>query len=163
MPAYVYLYFKIHIYIYILKGLTRRQILERYGEYACEREAREGSRIRNLLMKPALNLFRGERNGRPYRRRLDEMLRGVVGVVPVLENNVNGRVAPSSSGGDRDEEEKGEEDEGKGDVKVSSSKSSSRAGSSFRPVCASGASGYVGEMLIKAAEECIDSEVLDMY
>eukprot|EP01034_Spumella_vulgaris_P036558 gene36558-45085_t len=47
-------------------GLTRRQILTLYGQYAEEQEAADGIRRRNLLLKPLHNLFHGEIGKKTY-------------------------------------------------------------------------------------------------
>jgi len=55
-------------------GLTRREVLDRYGAYAQEEEARGGARMRRLLIKPVHNLFAGEPMGKRFRATLDQAL-----------------------------------------------------------------------------------------
>lgn len=52
-------------------GLTRRQILEKYGEYGDEQEKQEGRSVRGELLKPLLNLFRCCKGHKIYRRQLE--------------------------------------------------------------------------------------------
>jgi len=51
--------------------LNRRQILEKYADYANHIEARQGHRARRALMKPVLGLFTGEKNGKMFRNNMD--------------------------------------------------------------------------------------------
>lgn len=76
-------------------GLSRRQIIESYAEYIGKEEKVQGPRARSALMKPILNLFHKEFNGKLFRRLindrmidkinpmpLDDMLLECVSVVP---------------------------------------------------------------------------------
>lgn len=51
--------------------LCRREIVEKYTAYAQHIENTEGQRARRALMKPILNLFSGEPNGKLFRRIMD--------------------------------------------------------------------------------------------
>lgn len=51
--------------------LCRRDIVEKYTAYAQNIENTEGQRARRALMKPILNLFSGEPNGKLFRRIMD--------------------------------------------------------------------------------------------
>lgn len=53
---------------------TRRRVLNAYEEYA-EREVRETGVPVRVIIKPLLNLFHGEKNGKRFRRAIDEGLR----------------------------------------------------------------------------------------
>ena len=46
--------------------------MEKYAQYSNEMESVEGRRTRRSLMKPVLNLFHGELNGKRFRTLLDE-------------------------------------------------------------------------------------------
>ena len=46
--------------------------MEKYAQYSNEMESVEGRRARRSLMKPVLNLFHGELNGKRFRTLLDE-------------------------------------------------------------------------------------------
>ena len=54
--------------------LSRREIIERYSTYAQHIENTEGQRARRALMKPILNLFSGEPNGKLFRRIMDSTI-----------------------------------------------------------------------------------------
>ena len=52
-------------------GLTRREVLERYGEYGGRQEKISGSHwlaCRRRLAKPLWHLFHGEKGGKKFRR-----------------------------------------------------------------------------------------------
>jgi tRNA-dihydrouridine synthase A len=51
--------------------LPRREIIEKYSTYAQHIENTEGQRARRALIKPVLNLFSGEPNGKLFRRIMD--------------------------------------------------------------------------------------------
>lgn len=62
-------------------SLSRRVLLQRYGdfldqEYQRARDAREQLRIVRFGLKPVMNLFHGESNGRLYRQQLTHALAG---------------------------------------------------------------------------------------
>lgn len=54
--------------------ITRRSVLERYVEYAKQEMAQSGCSAR-VLFRPLLNLFHGEKNGKRYRRLIDDGLK----------------------------------------------------------------------------------------
>ncbi|PXF44196.1 tRNA-dihydrouridine(20/20a) synthase [Gracilariopsis chorda] len=54
--------------------ITRRGVLERYVEYA-KRETSRTCCSSRVLFRPLLNLFHGEKNGKKYRRLIDEGLK----------------------------------------------------------------------------------------
>ena len=56
-------------------GLTRREILDRYGDYATAIEAVQGRKARRALMKPLLGLFVGEPLGKVFRARMDDLIK----------------------------------------------------------------------------------------
>jgi len=56
------------------ENFTRREILEKYAEYARRTEQKEGPRCRRSVTKPILRLFAGEANGRLFRSRLDTLI-----------------------------------------------------------------------------------------
>lgn len=56
-------------------GLNRREVLSKYADY-CERIEREqGKKVRRALLKPVLNMFTGEANGKVFRCILDDLVR----------------------------------------------------------------------------------------
>lgn len=63
---------------------TRRDVLREYVRYA-EREVRDFGCSVRAVVKPLLNLFHGERNGKVWRRALDEGLRERLAVAPIVE------------------------------------------------------------------------------
>ena len=52
---------------------SRRQVLDTYCEYANRMETATPQRIRHLLLKPAVNLFASEPNGKKFRKAVDAM------------------------------------------------------------------------------------------
>jgi hypothetical protein len=61
-------------------GLSRREILTRYGEYCNWMELKVVSSgghkgIRRAVMKPVLNLFHGVPNGKQFRVNMDELVK----------------------------------------------------------------------------------------
>eukprot|EP00605_Chrysophyceae_sp_TOSAG23-4_P002796 GSChrysophyteH1.ASY1.ANO1.3080.1 assembled CDS len=56
-------------------NLSRGAILEKYAAYAAETEKIYGLRCRRALIKPVLNLFYGQANGKIFRTRVDELAR----------------------------------------------------------------------------------------
>lgn len=74
---------------------SRREVVQRYCEYADEEHANNGCPQR-VLVKPMLNLFHGEPRGKLFRRRCDELLRDgnnsvsdiLFGALSVLKNDV---------------------------------------------------------------------------
>lgn len=52
-------------------ALSRRAVLDVYCEYASTMERATPQKIRSILLKPAVNLFAGEPNGRKFRRAID--------------------------------------------------------------------------------------------
>jgi len=54
---------------------NRREILQQYAAYAQVIENAQGSRARRALMKPLLNLFHAEKNGRLFRNKLDDFIK----------------------------------------------------------------------------------------
>jgi tRNA-dihydrouridine synthase A len=57
--------------------VSRRDILTRYALYAGEQEVKHGRKLRSVLIKPVLQLFAGEPNGRLFRNQIDSLLRRV--------------------------------------------------------------------------------------
>jgi hypothetical protein len=55
--------------------MNRREILENYAAYCRKVEEKDGKRCRPALIKPILQMFAGENNGRLYRQRIDTLLR----------------------------------------------------------------------------------------
>eukprot|EP01039_Chlorochromonas_danica_P004029 gene4029-4407_t len=55
-------------------GLTRRQLLEDYMEYAAKEEEVCGPRVRRPIVKAIVNLFHGEPRGKAYRIELDRLV-----------------------------------------------------------------------------------------
>eukprot|EP00596_Hydrurales_sp_CCMP1899_P008911 CAMPEP_0119051404 /NCGR_PEP_ID=MMETSP1177-20130426/73030_1 /TAXON_ID=2985 /ORGANISM="Ochromonas sp, Strain CCMP1899" /LENGTH=345 /DNA_ID=CAMNT_0007030591 /DNA_START=381 /DNA_END=1418 /DNA_ORIENTATION=+ len=55
--------------------MNRREILENYATYCRKVENKDGNRCRPALIKPILQMFAGENNGRLYRQRIDTLLR----------------------------------------------------------------------------------------
>jgi tRNA-dihydrouridine synthase A len=56
-------------------GYNRAKIIEKYGLYADSIEREQGLRARRALMKPLLGLFTGDKYGKIFRARLDELIR----------------------------------------------------------------------------------------
>lgn len=50
---------------------TRRSVMDAYVEYADRMEKLEGKKARRALLKPILNLFSGQKNGRRFRSLMD--------------------------------------------------------------------------------------------
>lgn len=59
------------------QNLSRREIIYKYCEYANNIETVEGHRARRALIKPLLNLFSGEPNGKLFRRIMDSAVNDV--------------------------------------------------------------------------------------
>ena len=57
------------------QGLCRRQIIDRYGDYAQAIETSQGPKARRALMKPLLGMFVGEPRGKVFRARMDVLIR----------------------------------------------------------------------------------------
>jgi tRNA-dihydrouridine synthase A len=58
-------------------NFSRREILAAYAAYAQTQEDRHGRKLRSTLVKPVLQLFAGEPNGRLFRNQIDVHLRRV--------------------------------------------------------------------------------------
>jgi tRNA-dihydrouridine synthase A len=56
-------------------GLSRRDILQRYADYARAVEAEHGPKVRRVLLKPTLGLFTGEHNGKKFRAAMDTIVK----------------------------------------------------------------------------------------
>jgi len=56
-------------------GYTRREIMERYGEYCDKQEALIGPRVRQTLKKHVLNIFAGQKHGKKFRCAMDTLVR----------------------------------------------------------------------------------------
>lgn len=56
-------------------GLNRKQILDKYCQYAQSVEDKHGAKVRRALMKPVFNLFHGEHNGKLFRCLLDDYIK----------------------------------------------------------------------------------------
>jgi tRNA-dihydrouridine synthase A len=54
--------------------LSRRQIVQQYADYAAIEEVSQGPRARASLMKPILNLFHKEYNGRLFRKLINDRM-----------------------------------------------------------------------------------------
>jgi tRNA-dihydrouridine synthase A len=54
---------------------TRRSVLAAYVEYADKIEKVEGRKVRRTLLKPILNLFSGQKNGRRFRNLMDTYIK----------------------------------------------------------------------------------------
>lgn len=67
-------------------GLTRREILERYGEYCDEMVELWGPRVRQTLKKHILNFFVGQRNGKKFRCAMDKLVRTELPLSKVFSN-----------------------------------------------------------------------------
>lgn len=52
-------------------GKSRREILSQYSQYARKEELEIGRRIRHTLIKPVMNLFHSEPNGKLFRQLID--------------------------------------------------------------------------------------------
>jgi len=56
-------------------GCSRRDIIDKYGDYAIAIEQGHGRKARRALMKPLLGMFAGEPRGKIFRTRMDELIR----------------------------------------------------------------------------------------
>lgn len=56
-------------------GFNRREILAKYSSYCEDIEREQGKRVRRALLKPVLNMFTGEPNGKVFRCLLDDYIR----------------------------------------------------------------------------------------
>jgi len=59
------------------QNLPRREIIHKYSKYANNIEKIEGHRARRALIKPLLNLFSSEPNGKLYRRIMDSTVNDI--------------------------------------------------------------------------------------
>ncbi len=57
------------------ENFNRRKILEKYAEYARSVTDKEGKKARRSVIKPLLNLFSGEPNGKQFRVLIDEIIK----------------------------------------------------------------------------------------
>lgn len=69
------------------RGVTRRKVLDGYLRYAEKEVERGGSRRR--VLQPVLGLFCGERNGKRFRRCIDEGLRDGFEVREIVEKAID--------------------------------------------------------------------------
>lgn len=58
----------------ICTGLSRREIIHKYAQYAAIAEKKE-KKARRALIKPIWNIFHGEHNGRLFRIKIEELMR----------------------------------------------------------------------------------------
>mmetsp|Transcript_3350 Transcript_3350/g.5211 ORF Transcript_3350/g.5211 Transcript_3350/m.5211 type:complete len:528 (+) Transcript_3350:99-1682(+) len=64
-------------------GISRRDLLLQYADYAAAEEAEIGPRITRTLIKPILNLFHAEPKGKLFRNLIDQLLKdGKVSSMP---------------------------------------------------------------------------------
>lgn len=65
--------------------ITRRDVVEKYADYAEEEQERSGTPNR-CIVKPVLNLFHGEASGKKFRREIDDQLKDKeAGIRDILE------------------------------------------------------------------------------